>query len=137
MKKSSNGQLWKSKNAKTMGEKSMDIMNLIGGPILGILTAIVMTQRWALKQAKKEGVREEREKTQLAHVDAAHTKIRGVTMRVEELEKNQAKDEERHATFTKSQDTMAADIKAILQTVQNVLQSVSHLQGKVEGSSGK
>lgn len=112
----------------------MEILYLIGGPALGVLTAIVAVQRWALAQAKKEGIREQREQTQVEQIDAAHDKIRGVTMRVEALEKTAAKDEERHEAFARVQSELREDIKAILATVQNVAQTVSHLEGKVEGA---
>ena len=104
---------------------------------MAILTAIVMTQRWALKNAKKEGSRETQDSTRAEQIKAAHDKIRVITMRVEELEKTAAKDEERHETFTKSQDEMKIDIKAILAAVQTVANSVSHLEGRVDGGNGK
>jgi hypothetical protein len=112
------------------------VFNFVGGPVLGILTAIVAVQFWAIKMAKKEGAKEERDSKNKESLDAAHSKIRGEIMpRIEELEKSHSQTAVRLENFEASQSEMKEGIKQILETSQVTQNMVSAMRGEMKGRS--
>ena len=96
-----------------------EIVGLVGGPLLSILTALVVVQMWALKKAHEDGVKEEMDKKTRADVEAAHKRIREEVMpRVDALETARAEDAVRMETLSAMQTEMRGDIKEILSGVQ-------------------
>jgi len=106
----------------------MEWLNIVAGPVLGIVSAVITVQIWAIRTAKKAGAREERERVMQEELDAAHKKIREVVMPKVEVLEGQVKELSIRAEGTA--DTMAemkSDVKAVLATVQQLAVTLAAL----------
>jgi len=106
----------------------MEWLNIIAGPVLGIVSAIIAIQVWAIKEAKKSGAREQREETMRQEIDAAHKKIREAVMpKVEALEGTVKELSIRAEGAAETMAEMKQDVKTVLATVQQLAVSLATL----------
>lgn len=112
----------------------MELVGFIAGPVLGIVSAIITVQIWAVKSAKQAGIREERIRVMAEEIDAAHKKIRELVMpKIETLDGDVKELRIRAEGTADTMSEMKQDVKTVLTTVQQLAIALAGLKGNGNG----
>lgn len=116
----------------------LQIIILVGGFVLAILTAAVTWLATALNHAKNEGAKGQRETDLRKDVDAAHSTIREEVMpRLAALEQARGEDAVRFENIAASQAKTEASIEKVLNVVTAIGEDLAYWKGRQRVSRTK